>query len=624
MSNNGRSPSALATPTPTDISTGNVAATNISATNVTTNVLVASNLNVGGTAPVGTVNVKDFGAKGDGVTDDTTSIQNALNSVRSSGGTVVFPPGTYKTSSVLTIFGKNIIVIGNGATILFSPILPLVAGINDRAISVGGGVSNPYNFAGAVGVAPNILNLGATSFTAANAADAATLQPNDWLILSEKDTGQSPVEIYYYDQYQVASVSGTTVNLQQKVRTAFPGTHSIIQFTRLSALTQNITIRDLTLTSTFSSTTLPVVAGLMLALGSRTIVVENIMVNMPSGNAMATYQTADLKISNCAFNSGNLQSVEIASTVDCMVENCTFDFYNQLPSRPSITIDFGTAFSCFANNTIRRSGNFGMGLFYGVHDCVISGNTFGWVTDLGIGGGLGINGIGSYNNAVVGNVLIGGDNNSTGINFGNDAGAIPPVTTRGNRIAANRIGSFAYPTGIQLNQYAGDTYLEMTTDPSYGPRINAGRILALSDTVNNNPFINLTSTGQNWSINGGTVFQVNSNAGLAIYVNPSLPGIQFFNWAMFRVVLRGFRSTVVTDWTPNPIPAQGIATLAISVPGALVGDMVALGTTAVPAGVSWSGWANTNDTVTVQLTNPTAAPISPVAATWYAAVFRLS
>ena len=43
-----------------------------------------------------TANVKDFGAVGDGVTDDSEAVQSALNSVRDNGGgTVVFPRATY-------------------------------------------------------------------------------------------------------------------------------------------------------------------------------------------------------------------------------------------------------------------------------------------------------------------------------------------------------------------------------------------------------------------------------------------------------------------------------------------------------------------------------------------------
>jgi hypothetical protein len=50
------------------------------------------------------VSVKDFGACGDGVTDDTRSIQNAINAVVLKGGTLYFPSGNY-------------IVSGNGLTI---------------------------------------------------------------------------------------------------------------------------------------------------------------------------------------------------------------------------------------------------------------------------------------------------------------------------------------------------------------------------------------------------------------------------------------------------------------------------------------------------------------------------
>jgi hypothetical protein len=60
-----------------------------------------------------TVSVKDFGAVGDGVTDDTTAIQAALNSITSSGS-VYFPKGQYKITSRLTTTGKTIAYYGDG------------------------------------------------------------------------------------------------------------------------------------------------------------------------------------------------------------------------------------------------------------------------------------------------------------------------------------------------------------------------------------------------------------------------------------------------------------------------------------------------------------------------------
>lgn len=49
------------------------------------------------------LSVKDFGAKGDGATDDTAAIQAALEAAPDHGGVVFFPAGTYRVTSTLTI-----------------------------------------------------------------------------------------------------------------------------------------------------------------------------------------------------------------------------------------------------------------------------------------------------------------------------------------------------------------------------------------------------------------------------------------------------------------------------------------------------------------------------------------
>ena len=59
-----------------------------------------------------TVSVMDFGAVGDGATDDTTAIQNAIAAL-SAGGSVYFPRGTYLVSSQIVVPVK-VLLYGEG------------------------------------------------------------------------------------------------------------------------------------------------------------------------------------------------------------------------------------------------------------------------------------------------------------------------------------------------------------------------------------------------------------------------------------------------------------------------------------------------------------------------------
>lgn len=67
------------------------------------------------TSETGIYNVKTspFNAKGNGTTDDTTAIQAAITAASVSGGTVYFPPGTYKVSR-LTIVKPKVYLKGAG------------------------------------------------------------------------------------------------------------------------------------------------------------------------------------------------------------------------------------------------------------------------------------------------------------------------------------------------------------------------------------------------------------------------------------------------------------------------------------------------------------------------------
>lgn len=63
-----------------------------------------------------TISVKDFGATGDGVTNDATAIQAAIDYAATTSGFVTFPAGTYLINTALSLVGKYVSIIGAGQT----------------------------------------------------------------------------------------------------------------------------------------------------------------------------------------------------------------------------------------------------------------------------------------------------------------------------------------------------------------------------------------------------------------------------------------------------------------------------------------------------------------------------
>jgi hypothetical protein len=59
--------------------------------------------------------VTSHGATGNGFTDDTVAIQNAINAIPATGGAIYFPPGTYIISNVDIAAGRTIRFFGDGA-----------------------------------------------------------------------------------------------------------------------------------------------------------------------------------------------------------------------------------------------------------------------------------------------------------------------------------------------------------------------------------------------------------------------------------------------------------------------------------------------------------------------------
>jgi polygalacturonase len=81
------------------------------------------------------INVRDFGAVGDGIADDTRALQAAINCVRPRGR-VLIPAGTYSTAP-LTLKSNFTLELAEGATLLGSTdverYFPLPGAVNDAA-----------------------------------------------------------------------------------------------------------------------------------------------------------------------------------------------------------------------------------------------------------------------------------------------------------------------------------------------------------------------------------------------------------------------------------------------------------------------------------------------------------
>jgi hypothetical protein len=91
------------------------------------------------------MNVKDYGAKGDGLVDDTSSIQAAVTAIGAAGGGVLFfPAGEYRVLGYVLLV-SNMEIFGSGATIRKSGATStycVFIGLSGNRLGYGGGVQN--------------------------------------------------------------------------------------------------------------------------------------------------------------------------------------------------------------------------------------------------------------------------------------------------------------------------------------------------------------------------------------------------------------------------------------------------------------------------------------------------
>lgn len=100
------------------------------------------------------------------------------------------------------------------------------------------------------------------------------------------------------------------------------------------------------------------------------------------------------------------------------------------------------------------------------------------------------------------------------------------------------------------------------------------------------------------------------------------------NTALYELLNRGTpvqRTLAVVATLDFPsIAAAGTQTLNVTCPGAVTGDVVAIGLPGtVNAGVVFDARVSAADTITVRASNITASPVNPDSATYEFVVFRI-
>jgi hypothetical protein len=159
------------------------------------------------------LSVKDFGARGDGSTDDGPALlrlRDYMSTLPDKHFSVLFPPGTYVTSATKWLDGAlSVTLDGQGAALKsISPGGDTFAIYQMGVINPGSGsLTSGSRFRGAV--------VGAMDIRLVSAADAALFAPGMRVILWGMDIqfGGLPPNFRYFEWNQVASVNAATATL---------------------------------------------------------------------------------------------------------------------------------------------------------------------------------------------------------------------------------------------------------------------------------------------------------------------------------------------------------------------------------------------------------------------------
>ncbi|MGD1017869.1 MAG: fibronectin type III domain-containing protein [Verrucomicrobiia bacterium] len=242
------------------------------------------------TIPPGNFNVVDYGASGDGVSDNTTAIQDALDDAGGSGGgTVEIPAGTYLCGP-LTLANNINLQIDSGATLQE---LPLAAFINYPP------QDQTY---GNLIYAKNVTDI---EISGSGTIDG---QGPGWWTAPSSVFSNRPYMVFFNGGCQRVWIHGVTLQNPPKMHVVFKGVDS------------DITVDGITINTPPSPNTDGIdLVGTSCLVRNSTINAgdDNIAIGSSSSSAVST----DILITNCTFGIGH--GVSIGSNTRGGVSNMT-------------------------------------------------------------------------------------------------------------------------------------------------------------------------------------------------------------------------------------------------------------------------------------------------------------
>lgn len=287
------------------------------------------------------INVKDYGAVGDGVTDDRLAIQAALNAAPGTAA-VLLPPGDYLIGSGTSLdVPADVFLIGQGQGV-------------SRLIRGGSGGNIVTFVGGSLGVTEATLTANAAVGASTLTVDStATIAAGDWLLLTD-DRPPDPAQPTWPggELVMVASVaSGTSLVLRTTSPTADQTTHRGVSGTFDNAapegigaylVAQNAKLVGVTLADGAALRNLSLInptpgtgngAGVNARFTSN-VVIEDVEISGMDGTGIVLGFTDSASIRNCQIHDlvddpGNSRfgyGIDITgASQDAVISGCSFD-----------------------------------------------------------------------------------------------------------------------------------------------------------------------------------------------------------------------------------------------------------------------------------------------------------